>query len=249
VVETIWAWIWCSCTQFQTNLAKPKVEKEHKATRSHTDPTMSDVSFGAFDEMTREFAKQVNEVQRRHLATPQIDPRLIVETVYSSKEGYDGEAVGEMPDFVEVMFDQENGNIAEAFGIRVQQDKPPDRDGSEPESSESESEEESESSESPDNKEDTVSRRMPDQRCIQFDDTTPTRYVNNRCSTMGEIMASAVRQQNWFARAGGTTMPTRPTLTPIQFGSPSSRLQFATTQCTSKQTPKSVKQFKTVTIA
>jgi hypothetical protein len=58
---------------------------------------MSEVSFGAFDEMTREFAERVNEVQRRHLATPQIDPRLIVETVYSSKEGYDREAVSEMP--------------------------------------------------------------------------------------------------------------------------------------------------------
>jgi hypothetical protein len=80
---------------------------------------MSEVSFGAFDEMTREFAKRVNEVQRRHLATPQIDPRPIVETVYSSEVGYDGEAVGEMPDFVEIMFDQENGNLEEAFGIQV----------------------------------------------------------------------------------------------------------------------------------
>jgi hypothetical protein len=43
-------------------------------------------------------------------------------------------------------------------------------------------------------------------------------------------------------------MPTRPTSTPVQFGSPSSRFQFATTQRTSKLTPKSVKHFKTVTI-
>jgi hypothetical protein len=35
--------------------------------------------------------------------TPQIDPRLIVKTAYSSEEGYDGEAVGEMPDFVEII--------------------------------------------------------------------------------------------------------------------------------------------------
>jgi hypothetical protein len=100
--------------------------------------------------MTREFAEQVNEVQRRHLATPQIDPRPIVETVYSSEEGYDGEAVGEMPDFVEIMFDQENGNLEEAFGIQVRQDDPPEPEGSELESSSSKSEEESESSESPD---------------------------------------------------------------------------------------------------
>jgi hypothetical protein len=43
-------------------------------------------------------------------------------------------------------------------------------------------------------------------------------------------------------------MPTRPTLTPVGFGSPSSQFQFATTQRTSKLTPKSVKEFKTVTI-
>jgi hypothetical protein len=183
---------------------------------------MSEVSFGAFDEMTREFAERVNEVQQRHLATPQIDPRPIVETVYSSEEGYDREAVGEMPDFVEIMFDQENGNLEEAFGIQVRQDDPSEPEGSEPESSSSKSEEESESSESPDDDEDTTSRRMPDQRQIQFDDTTPKRYVNNRRSTMGEIMASAVRQRNRFARAGGTTMPTRPTSTPVRFGSPSS---------------------------
>jgi hypothetical protein len=226
-----------------------KVEKEHKATRSHTDPTMSEVSFGAFNDMTREFAaERVNEVQQRHLATPQIDPRPIVETVYSSEEGYDGEAVDEMPDFVEIMFDQENSNLEEAFGIQVQQDDPPEPEGSEPGLSSSKSEEESKSSESLDDDEVTASRRMPDRRRIHFDDTTPTRYVTNHRSTMGEIMASAVQQQNRFARAGGTTMPTRPTLTLIRFGSPSSRFQFATTQRTSKLTPKSVKQFKTVTI-
>jgi hypothetical protein len=195
--------------------------------------------------MTREFTKRVNEVQQRHLTTPQIDPRLIVETVYSSEEGYDGEAVGEMPDFVEIMFDQENVNLEEAFRIQLRQDDPSEPEGSEPESSSSKSEEEPESSESPNDKEDTASRRMPDRRQIQFDDTTPKR---NRRSTMGEIMASAVQQQNRFARAGGTTMPTRPTSTPVRFGSLSSRFQFATTQRTSKQTPKSAKQFKTVTI-
>jgi hypothetical protein len=127
-----------------------------------------------------------------------------------------------LPDFVEIMFYQENGNLEEAFGIQVRQDDPPEPDGSEPESSSSKSKEESESSESPDDDEDTGSRRMPDRRRIQFDDTTPTRYVNKRRSTMGEIMASAVPQRNRFARAGGTTMPTRPTSTPVRFGSPSS---------------------------
>jgi hypothetical protein len=128
--------------------------------------------------MTREFAERVNEVQQRHLATPQIDPGLIVGTVYSS-EGYDREAVGEMPDFVEIMFDKENGNLEEAFGIQVRQDDPPEPEGSERESSSSKSEKESESSKSPDDKGDTTIHRIPDQRQFQFDDTTCWKVLCN----------------------------------------------------------------------
>ena len=216
-----------------------------------------DESLGALDALTREFAERVEEIRRSTLATPTIEPRPIVET-----EGdYDGEAVGDLPDFVQIMFDQETGNLEDAFGVQVNPKEQPEPEPERPEKVlerpkkvldaplQTDELEEPEWAETEQNDEEEVApRRMPNRRRIQFDDTTPRTYVNNRRSTMEEIIASALKQRNRFAEAGGTTKPVRPTPPLTGFGSPSTRLQYATMPRASTLTPKSVQSLKTVTI-
>ena len=86
-------------------------------------------SLGALDALTREFAERVEEIRRSTLATPTIEPRPIVET----EDDYDGEAVGDLPDFVQIMFDQETGNLEDAFGVQVNPKEQPEPEPERPE--------------------------------------------------------------------------------------------------------------------